>query len=65
MAVVAVTAWKDRENLRPARLLALFMLLPVLLVEYKALLIQRETELSARNKAHKLLNKRRLNTRTN
>jgi mannosyltransferase len=32
MAVVAVTAWKDRENLRPARLLALFLLLPVLLV---------------------------------
>ena len=32
MAVVAVTAWKDRESLRPARLLALFLLLPVLLV---------------------------------
>jgi mannosyltransferase len=32
VAVVGVTAWKDRENYRPAHLLALFFMLPLLLV---------------------------------
>lgn len=32
VAVVVVTAWRDREPYRPARLLALFLLLPLLLV---------------------------------
>ncbi|MCF5653381.1 hypothetical protein GIV49_28210, partial [Pseudomonas syringae] len=32
VAVVVITAWRDRERHRPARLLALFFLLPLLLV---------------------------------
>ncbi|WP_248751982.1 glycosyltransferase family 39 protein [Pseudomonas sp. MWU15-20650] len=32
IAIVAVTAWRDRERYRPASLLALFFLLPLLLV---------------------------------